>query len=255
MCLINFQFHEHPNYKLILTANRDEFYNRPTAAAHFWEDYPQILAGRDLQRMGTWLGITKTGRFAALTNYRDSSQKAISPRSRGDIVANYLKKDTAPAEYIASLQKHRQEYNGYNIIVGDPDQLFYYSNIENEVKQISPGTHGLSNHFLNTPWPKVIQGNKNLKSYTSVNQTIDQPDELFRTISDTTEANDENLPDTGVGYDLERKLSSQFIVMPDYGTRASTVLLVDKNNYIYLKEKTFENGRFTCETQFSFAAE
>ncbi|MGM8211416.1 NRDE family protein [Virgibacillus sp. W0430] len=253
MCLIHFQLHAHSNYKLILVANRDEFYDRPTAKAHFWTDFPNLLAGRDLQRMGTWLGITKAGRFAAITNYRDAMQMD-SPRSRGEIVANYLKTDYTPVDYIEKLRYNRAQYSGFNLLVGTADSLYYYSNIENKMSFIRPGTHGLSNHLLNTPWPKVVKGKEKLKAYTTPKRVISQPKELFETISDTTEARDDDLPCTGVGQSLERKLSPQFIRMSNYGTRAMTILLVDKNDHVCFIEKTFTHGTLTDERKYTFYA-
>ena len=171
MCLINFHFQDHPIYRLIVAANRDEFYERPTAPAHFWEDKPHLLAGRDLSQRGTWLGISKNGRFAALTNYRDASEQKNNVRSRGEIVTDFLDSEVTAAEFLESLQQKRSEYAGFNVIVGTADELFYYSNIQNEVKKISPGTHGLSNHFLDTPWPKVVKGKTGVRKLVEQNRS------------------------------------------------------------------------------------
>jgi len=251
MCLINFQFQEHPNYKLIVAANRDEFYNRPTAPAHFWEDNPTILAGRDLLQMGTWLGITQNGRFAALTNYRDPAHMTNDKTSRGEIISNYLAGNESPEDYLASLNVKKEEYNGFNLIIGTPDQLLYYNNIEGDIVDISSGTHGLSNHFLNTPWPKVTNGKKNLHDYV-MNQEIVQPNELFEILSNAEIAEDLSLPNTGIDIELERQLSPLFISTKGYGTRCSTVVLVDKENNVTFVERTYENGEFKDENQFTF---
>ncbi|OZU87158.1 hypothetical protein CIL03_18410 [Virgibacillus indicus] len=252
MCLINFQFQEHPKYKLIVAANRDEAYNRPTAPAHFWENQPETLAGRDLSQMGTWLGITKHGRFAALTNFRHPDHMGTGEYSRGEIVANFLANDTPPFDYLSSLKLKRKNYTGFNVIAGDPDQLFYYSNVENKVTEVSNGTHGLSNHFLNTPWPKVVKGKNRLKKYAMEHEIIDE-DVLFEIIADAEYAQDQELPETGIGLELERKLSPLFIKTPDYGTRSSTVLLIDRNNHVTFIERTYEKGNFKKENEKSFS--
>ncbi|SFB21519.1 Uncharacterized conserved protein, contains NRDE domain [Lentibacillus halodurans] len=254
MCLINFHFQDHPNYKLIIAANRDEFYKRPTAPAQFWKDSPDILAGRDLVGMGTWLGITKGGRIAALTNYRDPAQEQHNQKSRGHIVRNFLESGMAAADFFSRLQKEKDLYTGFNVIAGTPEQLFYYNNIQNVISLIHQGTHGLSNKFLNTAWPKVTKGKEKLAEYINQNAII-KTDPLFDIISDVEEAQDAHLPETGVGLDLERKLSPMFIQTPDYGTRSSTVLLVDRNNQVTFAERTYENATLENENRFTFKIE
>ncbi|MFD1205233.1 NRDE family protein [Sporosarcina contaminans] len=254
MCLINFHFQDHPIYRLIVAANRDEFYERPTAPAHFWEDQPHLLAGRDLSQHGTWLGITKNGRFAALTNYRDPSEQKKEIRSRGEIVTAFLDSDMTAAEFLKSLQLKRSEYAGFNVIAGTVDELFYYSNVENEVKEISAGTHGLCNHFLNTPWPKVIKGKMDLHRIVEQKRAI-QPSELFGVLQHAEPFPDEQLPNTGVGKQLERILSPLFIKSEGYGTRSSTVLLIDHENTITFVERTYRDGIFMEERSFSFRIE
>ena len=251
MCLVNFHFQEHPLYQLIVVANRDEFYERPTAVAGFWEDHPSILAGRDLLQMGTWLGVTKTGRFAALTNYRDPREKT-GRFSRGDIVRDFLSNGEAPADFIQTLAKNRENYGGYNVVVGDGNQLFHYNNILDEMNVIPSGTHSLSNHTLNTPWPKVAKGQKSLSDHVRSHQDKVQIESLFAIISDRTVAEDEELPQTGVGLELERVLSPLFIKIPSYGTRSSTVLLMDKEQNVTFVERTFHEGEFHVENRFAF---
>lgn len=251
MCLILFQFQQHRNYKLVLAANRDESYNRPTAPAQFWEDKPTILAGRDLLQMGTWLGITTSGRFAGLTNYRHPDHLSSGKLSRGAIVTSYLEGKETCEEYLHKQALRKDDYVGYNILVGSPDELKYYSNVEDKITTIPPGVHGLSNHFLNTPWPKVELGKKHLQSYLEQVDKVD-PDELFTILANSEEARVDDLPDTGIGLELEKKLSSMFIKMPDYGTRCSTVLTIDHNNYVTFIERTFESGNFKSEAKFAF---
>lgn len=252
MCLINFHFQDHPIYRLIVAANRDEFYERPTAPAHFWDDKPNLLAGRDLSQQGTWLGITKNGRFAALTNYRNPSEPKKDVRSRGEIVTDFLNSEMTAAEFLKVLKQKRSEYAGFNVIAGTADELFYYSNVEDEVKEISPGTHGLCNHFLDTPWPKVVKGKMDLRNLVEKKRVI-QPSELFDVLQDAEPFPDEQLPDTGVGEQLERVLSSLFIKSEGYGTRSSTALLIDHKNNITFEERTYRNGEFVEDRTFHFS--
>ena len=254
MCLINFHFQNHPKYKLIVVANRDEEYKRPTKEAHFWEDEPTILAGRDLQQMGTWLGISKSGRFAALTNFRNP-KLPNAPKSRGEIVKDYLTCYLDPIEFISNLKENRHQYGGYNILIGDGNELFHYNNIFDESIKISPGTYSLSNCSLNTPWPKVKKGMKELNYLTSQLKSEIEIEQLFKLVSDRTTAPVEELPDTGVGLELEQLLSPMFIQMPHYGTRCSTVLLIDANNHVTFVERTYEDGEFLFDKKFEFTAQ
>lgn len=249
MCLIIFQFKKHEKYKLIVAANRDEFYGRPAKEAHFWEDEPGILAGRDLLQMGTWLGMTKSGRFSALTNYRDPSLPEIGKVSRGALVRDSLAAAFSPEDFLKSVNP--ESYTGFNILLGDPDNLYYYSNLHQEIVEIEPGTHGLSNHLLNTPWPKVIKGKKSLESYLDNAKTVD-PDALFELLRDSEEADDANLPDSGVGLEFERMLSPMFIKSPEYGTRSATVVLIDYDNNVTFAERTYEKGEFSNQQLFTF---
>lgn len=253
MCLINFHLNEHPNYKLIVVANRDESYARPTAPANFWKDHPDILAGRDLLGMGTWLGVTKQGRFAALTNFRDFNQQpnVDTKITRGEIVKSYLESDLSPQSYLEKIHQHKDHYEGFNVIVGNINQLFYYNNIEMKIKEVHNGTHGLSNHMLNTPWPKVTKSKQKFEEYIMDHRVIGAND-LLDIFSDNEFAADDMLPNTGVGLDLERQLSPLFIKTPNYGTRCSTVLFIDHDNYLTLVERTYQNGNFVRDSRHSF---
>ncbi|GAB4073865.1 NRDE family protein [Barrientosiimonas marina] len=250
MCLINFQFHSHPQYKLILAANRDEFHQRPTAPAQFWKDHPHILAGRDLLGMGTWLGITKTGRFAALTNCRNANDNQTYPESRGTIVKDFLNDTMSASEFLLCLQETKDRYAGFNIIAGTPDHLVYYNNIENNIATVSQGTHGLSNAFLDTPWPKVSKGTSRLAAYTGQHRHV-ATEPLFNILSDTEKAADNDLPESEITH-VDRQLSPIFIKTSGYGTRSSTVLLIDRNNHAVFAERTYQNGAFKIEKPFSF---
>ncbi|MED3660862.1 NRDE family protein [Ureibacillus sp. FSL K6-8385] len=254
MCLIHLHFKNHPMYQLIIAANRDEVYDRPTEPAHFWEDEPGILAGRDLLEMGTWMGVSKNGRFAAITNFRDPSLPK-KPRSRGEIVRNFLKSSVHPKEFIDELAKEKDSYGGFNVIVGDPEQLFHYNNILDEKNEIKPGTHSISNHTLNTPWPKVVKGKARFADYIQRNLGKLDIEKLFEIMMDREIAPDEQLPDTGVGLEMERKLSPAFIQLPHYGTRCSTVLLIDHEQNVTFVERTFNSGNLKFEKRFHFKIE
>ncbi|HWL25910.1 MAG TPA: NRDE family protein [Ureibacillus sp.] len=251
MCLINFHFKNHQKYKLIVVANRDEEYNRPTKEAHFWEDESTILAGRDLLQMGTWLGVSKNGKFAALTNFRDPSLP-IAPKTRGEIVKDFLTSDKNPEEFITLLRGNRHLYGGYNIVIGNGDSLYHYNNIFDESNKITPGTHSLSNCTLNTPWPKVVKARNKLEQIASQKDSTLRIDQLFEMVSDKTLAPIEELPNTGVGLELEKLLSPIFIQMSHYGTRCSTVVLIDRNNKITFVERTYHNGEFQFDQTFEF---
>ncbi len=238
MCLILCAYQHHPKYPLVIAANRDEFYERPTAPAKYWEDYPDILAGRDLEQMGTWLGIDRKGRYAAVTNYRDPRLKKEGVYSRGRLVADYLCGKKEPYEYLTDVSKAGNEYNGYNLLAGDSNSLYYYSNIEGALKKVSPGVHGLSNHLLNTPWLKVEKGKQALKRYLASDRAGD-PFELLTIMSDDTEAEEHLLPCTGVSLEWERLLSSIFIRGESYGTRSTTVIFVDYRNHVQYIERSF----------------
>lgn len=240
MCLILFGYKVHPKYKLILAANRDEFYERPTAPAHYWEDHPHILAGRDLRKLGTWMGVTKNGRFAALTNYRDPNEVTEDKRSRGDLVADFLKGSDSPADFMHMASERRSSYPGYNLLAGNMEELYYYSNVEDRIEQLQPGIYGVSNHVLNTEWPKVKKGKEGLSEIID-NPAGDLTEDLFTLLRNTDPVPDDLLPKTGVSLEWERILSPLFIKSDGYGTRSSTVLLVSEDEIFY-KERVHIGG-------------
>lgn len=251
MCLIAFNTNQHEKYKLIMIANRDEFYPRPTASAEFWNDYPYILGGRDLESFGTWMGIAKSGRIAALTNYRDPTLERERKTSRGDIVADYLIRTEPTESYLDELNQSATDYNGYNFISGHPDQLYYYSNQIDQHYALEPGTYGISNHLINTPWPKVTSVKNELDNYLNSDLEINS-NNLFRILIDETKADEAHLPATGISKKLEKQLSPIFIKTENYGTRSSTVLLIDYDNNVDFIERTFNNGELKKENAFSF---
>ncbi|WP_041274417.1 NRDE family protein [Desulforamulus reducens] len=237
MCLIFFAYNYHPRYQLIVAANRDEFYKRPSLPAAFWRDNPTILAGRDLEQGGTWMGLTTTGCFAALTNYRDPVHNNPQAPSRGYLVHKYLNSDVSPEYYLKNLPNGGAEYNGFNLLVGTTQAIYYYSNREKVIRKIANGIYGLSNGFLNEPWPKVSKGKKALADCLQ-GQEI-KKDQLFKIMADQEQPEDCELPQTGVSLEWERLLSRIFIVSPCYGTRSSTVLMVDRKGHVQFWERSF----------------
>ena len=235
MCLITFAYRVHPRYPLVLIANRDEFYRRPTQAADYWSDAPHILAGRDLRGGGTWMGVTKDGRFAALTNIRARREMKADAPSRGHLVRRYLAEPGSAWTYAQGLQDDEAPYNGYNLLVGDAGELVWTSNRIAAPRRLEGGLYGISNHLLDTPWPKVERSKQRLDAALSRDDL--DPLDLLDLLRDTEQAPDEALPDTGVGLDLERQLSPPFIAMPDYGTRASSVLLVRDDGLVSFTEE------------------
>jgi uncharacterized protein with NRDE domain len=238
MCLLLFAFKAHPTYKLILAANRDEYYDRPTAPARFWDEAPYLLAGKDLRAGGTWFGITRNGKIAAITNYRDPSSITKGAPSRGEIVSNYLLGPEGPDAYLKILAKKADGYNGFNLVLGDRERLIWYSNRNGEPHNLSPGIYGLSNHLLDTSWPKVSLSKAALSSRISGGKEP-SPEALFRILRDGTVPDDDRLPSTGVGLEWERILSPIFIESPNYGTRSSTLLFIDHNDHVSFFERTF----------------
>lgn len=238
MCLILFSYMKHPGYRLVLAANRDEFYERPSRPAGFWEEDENILGGKDLQAGGTWLGITKTGRFAAITNYREPEKFKPGAPSRGMLISDYLQGTSAPGDYLREVAVKSALYNGFNMIAGDPDSLCYFSNRNGGVRQIAPGIYGLSNHLLDTPWPKVVLGKRLLGSVLDGDIV---PEKIFQVLRDGRQPADGELPRTGVTLEWERILSSIFITSPIYGTRSSTLITIDCEGNVDFIEQVFNN--------------
>lgn len=234
MCLIVFAWTPGSPQPLLLAANRDEFYARPTLPLAEWDDAPGLFAGRDLEAGGTWLGITRGGRFAALTNIRDPSQPARS-RSRGELTSDYLLGDLAPQDYLYQVMDKAEHYAGFNLLVGDRDQLWHYNSHNGQPNRLQPGLHGLSNASLNTPWPKLLHARQALQQCQE--STDSAP--LLALLTDTHQPEDHLLPETGVGLATERLLSSIFIASAAYGTRASTALMLRQDGSWQLSERSF----------------
>lgn len=250
MCLLVAAYRCHPEFPLIVVANRDEFFRRPTAPAEFWADYPEVLAGRDLRQGGTWMGVNRHGHFAALTNVRDPNFFRSDAKSRGHIVADFLTGQVAANTFLANLARECDDYNGFNLILGDINQLYYFHSVSKESHALAPGLHGLSNARLNTPWPKVVRAKNNVESSLRAGDNmLDQ--RLFDLLRDDTMAADHELPDTGVGQEKERWLSRVFIRAPEYGTRSSTLMFIQRNGAVRYAERSY-NGAETSQRDHEF---
>ena len=251
MCLILFAWQAHPRYPLILAANRDEFHQRPTADADFWDDAPEILAGRDLQAGGTWLGVNRGGRFSAITNYREPSERgAVAGRSRGQLVREFLAGRSSPADHAAGVKDDASNYEGFNLLVGNRQSLNYVSNRSEDVIAVEPGVHGLSNHLLDTAWPKVEAGRDHLGELLQEEEV--EPVSLFELLSDRSLTPGEMPGDIEKHLAPERMMKHYFIVSDVYGTRSSTVLLLKQDGSIFLSERQFNaQGQATGTRRFS----
>lgn len=239
MCVIFFAIEQRPETPLVLLANRDEFYERPTLAAAAWPDQPNIRGGRDLVSGGTWLGVTDGGRFAAVTNYRDPSS-AKGTRSRGRLVSDFLLSDEPVAEYMAMIERSAGEYSGFNLIAGEIADgrvtAAWFSDRGERVEMLTPGIYGLSNSLLDTPWPKVTKGKA---AFRRILENGADREAMFDLLADRDLADDADLPQTGIGYEREKALSAIFIETPVYGTRCSTVVTADRSGRLDLVERTF----------------
>ncbi len=262
MCLIVFAWKAHPRYPLIVGANRDEWRDRPAAPAQWWAGQAGLLAGRDLRAGGTWLGATRSGRFGAITNFRDPAERDSKAPSRGALLVDYLGGAEPARAYLTALASRAQQYNGFNLLLADmdadADALYYFGSREGVVAEVAPGVHTLSNHLLDEPWPKVRRATAALATGLSLQdeqQDMQQAiaEQLFAILSDTEGAPDEELPDTGVGLDWERKLAPILIRGAEYGTRCSTVLLRDAEGRSYFEERTRgADGGVSASVSFSF---
>ena len=248
MCLILFAWKAHPRYPLVVAANRDEFHDRPTAAAAFWEEMPDILAGRDLQAGGTWLGVSRSGRFAAISNFREPLLKA-SPLeySRGHLVRDFLHDGSAPATHAEHLQTRGTHYRGFNLLFGDPEALFYASNRRARPASVGAGSHGLSNHLLDTDWPKVQAGRARLD--TLLEDEYVDPEALLELLADQTTGPLTSLTVAEMQSEPEELMKRIFIASPVYGTRSSTVLLMDRDGNLTFIERQFDAAGNPTGTQ------
>lgn len=253
MCVIFFALDSHPKYQLVVAANRDEYYNRPDLAAAYWPEYPYVLAGKDLKQGGTWMGITTQGRLAALTNYRDPASFNPQAPSRGALVQSYLTGSLEPEAYISCLKDGGAAYNGFNLLMGSPKAIYYYSNREKLLQKIEKGIHGLSNSLLDTPWPKVSRGKKALADCLQAADV--QVESLFAMMANQEQPDDQELPQTGVSLEMERMLAPTFVASPTYGTKITTLITVDRDEQVRFWERRFMNGQINHWDERSYSFE
>jgi uncharacterized protein with NRDE domain len=237
MCVLFVAWHVREDLPLVVAANRDESHSRPADPAHRWTDCRHVYAGRDRQAGGTWMGASKLGRWASVTNVRHPDwMDRTMPRSRGSLVADFLCGDEPPAGYAARVAAERGEYAGFNLLFGDLNDLYYASRSGTEPRRLAPGLYGLSNAALDDPWPKVARGGQAFRRWIEGDAAVEDGLALLR---DTEQAPDEMLPETGVGLELERLLSPLFIIGGAYGTRSSTLLTISADGDATLVERSF----------------
>jgi uncharacterized protein with NRDE domain len=252
MCLLAFAWKAHPDFPLILAGNRDERHARASAAAGFWPDASEVLAGRDLEAGGTWLGVTTAGRCAVVTNYREGLNPPKARRSRGALPSEFLLGTMSAADHMRSVQDHASEYGAFSLVCGDRDSLWYFSNRDGEPAAIAHGIHALSNHLLDTPWPKVEIAKTRLKATLDSGTLSDAA--LFQLLADRSPAQS-GLPDTGIGPELERRVSVAFVQDPVYGTRCSSIVMLHKDGSLHFAERRFDAAGEALETRvFRIAA-
>ncbi|HYG45531.1 MAG TPA: NRDE family protein [Bordetella sp.] len=252
MCLAVLALHSAADLPVLIAANRDEFHARPTQPAAAWPGRPTIYAGRDLRAGGSWMGVDERGRYAVVTNFRDPLQILADAPTRGALVEDYLRGDASPAEYAAAVHERGARYNGFNLIVGDTATAWYVGNRDGTPRLLPPGIYAVSNHLLDTPWPKLA---RTKAAFQQVLLNTPQPDlpALYATLRDRTPADDASLPDTGIGLARERLLSSPFIVSPDYGTRGSTILALHADGRGELHERRYgPDGVAAGDTDLAF---
>jgi uncharacterized protein with NRDE domain len=253
MCLVLVAWQGSEKYPCVIAANRDELHSRPTARAQWWDSQPPILAGKDLMAGGTWLGMTHSGRFAALTNYRDPQLRRDPAPSRGSLVTSILKSTASAAQSLDYLRKVGGNYNGFNLIFSDGERLAIYESERGTGRELGPGIYGLSNHLLDTPWPKVQNAKSRLSAALS---NLGDTSAALALLRDAAPAPDDQLPRTGVSVEWERLVSSAFVVAPVYGTRCSTLVRVDERRHACFDEWTWDSsGAQIDSTSFRFELE
>lgn len=248
MCILFLAINQHSKYPLVICANRDEFYQRPTSTAHFWPDNPAMLAGKDLQAGGSWLGVNQQGYFAAITNIRISGRPSSGKRSRGELVTMALQSDSKIT--VKWLKQYGEQYNPFNLVYGPLDSLVCYNSLTKKQVALADGFHAVSNGELDDIWPKMAKGEKQLEAIVNLDQPI-EPEQLFSILKDQQKAELNLLPNTGVPLEWERLLSSIFINSKDYGTRSSCLILQQDNHAIEFIERQY-NEKGEVDGQLSF---
>jgi uncharacterized protein with NRDE domain len=237
MCLILLVWRMHPELPCVLAANRDEFHDRPTASAAWWPGAAGILAGRDLKAGGTWLGVKRDGRFAAVTNFRDGRPQQADAPSRGNLVTEVLESHRTVPETLIQLRAVGPHYNPFNMIFSDGERLGVFESVRGEGRELGPGIFGLSNHLLDTPWPKVRNAKSGLAAALA---DMHDDNALLHLLRDDRPAADADLPQTGIRLEWERLLSAAFVRAEDYGTRCSTIYRVDRTGRAIFEEWSWD---------------
>lgn len=252
MCLVVIAWQQHADYPLIVAGNRDEFHARPTQPAHWWQDQPNILGGRDLQAGGTWLGLSSSGRFATVTNYRDAQKSEAGHRSRGHLITDFLQGDATPIEAMRDIKL--DAYAGFNLLTFDGETLGWCSNRGGEIRELEPGYYGLSNALLDSPWHKVRRSRlalQNLIEADNVNET-----QLLRLLDDRVKAPVNEIESDHLPFDKAHAISAPFIVMPDYGTRCSSVATLTSSGEWKFHERRFNAaGKVAGDSRFSISSQ
>jgi len=238
MCVTFISFKVNQDFPLIIISNRDEEFSRPTKQAHFWETNPNVLAGVDLKEGGAWLAVSKTGKLAHVTNYRDPKLDNKNHLSRGHLVKDFIVNNISLSDFEIALKQ--KNYKPYNLIYGDHNSLSYHSNISDEFISLSPGNYGLSNGLLDDPWPKVRDGKREFETIVSQSKEQIEKDRLFQFMLSEVKYPEHKLPNTGISRDLEVKLSPLFINCGEFGTRTTTLYYIDNSNKGYFEEITFD---------------
>jgi uncharacterized protein with NRDE domain len=252
LCLIVLAWRARADLPLVVAANRDEWRERESLPAQWWPDHPQVFAGRDLKAGGTWMGVSRSGRFAAITNFRDPADRRSTARSRGEIVSAFLAGAETPRDFLDRLAARSADYNGFNLIVGDGESLWYFGSREGRGREIEPGVHGLSNHLLDEPWPKVVRARTAMEASLA---DEDPAPRLFESLQDAQAAPDESLPATGVGLEWERRLAPALIVGPEYGTLSTTFVSIG-SGHARMEERTLDDeGRVVTRRLERFSLE
>jgi uncharacterized protein with NRDE domain len=250
MCLALIAYKTHPIYDLIVVLTRDEYHDRPTSPAQFWKDASQLLAGRDERGGGTWFGVTKNSRIALLTNFRDPTSFHPDRKSRGHLTTDFLLNNHTAQNYLHRVHSEADIYNGFNLVIGEKDSLHYYSNRAGQARCLESGIYGVSNHLLNTPWPKLVTAQKALTPYFSGKVAWDY-DALFNIMIDQGNFPTEQLPNTGISSEMERLLAPIFIKNPDYGTRNTTIYCRRLNgDATFIEQSYLPDGHIQSRQEF-----
>lgn len=256
MCLIAIAWRCHARYSLVMLANRDEAHARPAQAAEEWPEAPGVFGGRDLEKGGSWLMASESGRWAAVTNVRRGRASEIAALSRGDLVADFVRGTASCAQFLTHLENEAAGYGRFNLLIGEGEEAFYASNFPAfRQRKLVPGVHAVSNADLDTVWPKTRKAEAALVDWLHTEATNDEADTepLFLALADTRLAEDDDLPDTGVGLELERKLSSAFVRLPGYGTRASSLLLAGRGRGRLIERRFDGEGSVSGQSELDFS--